>query len=316
MAAMMAAIEIYNKPDFQFREETFSILAINAWELILKARILQLSKNRLSSILKYERRRNQDGSLSIRKFTVANRTGNTISINLFKAYDTLINDYGDKFNPVIRKNIEALVEVRDNSVHFMNDDLNLSKKIQEIGTANIKNYVRLIKWWFAYDLSKYNFYLMPLAFIREIQHGEAISLNLHERKLLNFIKSQEFDGDDETKNFNFSLDIEIKFKRVSEDRGTHVRISDDPDAIPICLTEEDIREKYPWSYDILTKRLSKRYSDFKLNQQYHTIRKPLTMDQRYCNIRYLDPENPHGTKKFFFNPNIVREFDKHYTRKS
>ena len=73
IVAMMSAIEIYNKPDFQYREETFAILAVNAWELLLKARILQLSKNRLSSIIKYERRRNQDGSLSIREYRVTNR---------------------------------------------------------------------------------------------------------------------------------------------------------------------------------------------------------------------------------------------------
>lgn len=30
MASMLSAIEIYNKPDFKYREETFAILAINA----------------------------------------------------------------------------------------------------------------------------------------------------------------------------------------------------------------------------------------------------------------------------------------------
>jgi hypothetical protein len=35
--AALAAIEIYNKPDFRHREETFAILMTNAWELLLKA---------------------------------------------------------------------------------------------------------------------------------------------------------------------------------------------------------------------------------------------------------------------------------------
>ncbi len=65
---MLSAIEIYNKPDFHFREETFAILAINARELMLKARLLQLGDNRISTILvyerMYERRQLQDGSLS------------------------------------------------------------------------------------------------------------------------------------------------------------------------------------------------------------------------------------------------------------
>ena len=43
--AMMAAVEIYNKPAIEYREECFVILLVNAWELFLKA---VLSKNRNS----------------------------------------------------------------------------------------------------------------------------------------------------------------------------------------------------------------------------------------------------------------------------
>jgi Domain of unknown function (DUF3644) len=41
LSAVLAAIEIYNKPNFSYREEAFTILIINAWELILKAKILK-----------------------------------------------------------------------------------------------------------------------------------------------------------------------------------------------------------------------------------------------------------------------------------
>ena len=50
---MLAAIEVYNKPTFAYREESFAILAINSWELLLKARLLQLENNRLAVILSY-----------------------------------------------------------------------------------------------------------------------------------------------------------------------------------------------------------------------------------------------------------------------
>jgi hypothetical protein len=39
-AALISSIEIYNKPAFAYREETFSILALNAWELMLKSKLL------------------------------------------------------------------------------------------------------------------------------------------------------------------------------------------------------------------------------------------------------------------------------------
>ena len=36
--AAISAIEIYNKPDFKYREESFCILIVNTWELLLKAK--------------------------------------------------------------------------------------------------------------------------------------------------------------------------------------------------------------------------------------------------------------------------------------
>ena len=38
--AAVAAISSYNQPRFPYREETFCILMINAWELLLKAKIV------------------------------------------------------------------------------------------------------------------------------------------------------------------------------------------------------------------------------------------------------------------------------------
>lgn len=49
--------------------------------------------------------------------------------------------------------------------------------------------------------------------------------------------------------------------------------------------------------------------------QFHDIRKPLRDDPKFVRTRLLDPGNPKGTRKDFFSPNIVREFDKHHTRK-
>jgi hypothetical protein len=43
-AAMLAAIEIYNKPQFSYRAQSFAILALNAWQLLLKAKWLSRQK--------------------------------------------------------------------------------------------------------------------------------------------------------------------------------------------------------------------------------------------------------------------------------
>ena len=50
IACAVSAIEIYNKPDFKYREETFSILMINAWELVLKAKKIKDANNNIKVI--------------------------------------------------------------------------------------------------------------------------------------------------------------------------------------------------------------------------------------------------------------------------
>src|SRR4051812_7708768 len=52
--AAIAAIEVYNKPDFHFREEAFSLLITNAWELLLKAKWIADHGEDQESIYEYD----------------------------------------------------------------------------------------------------------------------------------------------------------------------------------------------------------------------------------------------------------------------
>ena len=315
VAAMLAAIEVYNKPNFLYREESFAILAINAWELLLKARTLQLNQNRISSIIEYERRKKSDGSLSEKRYKKKNRAGNDASIGLFRAYDRLVNDHGSSIAGVVRINLEALCEVRDNAVHFLNKDFDLRKKIHELGTATLKNYLNLIRQWFGTDLTKYQLFLMPIAFLSDVSLAEGVNLNVEERNLLGYVRRLEKEIDDDSSNdFNLSLDIDIRLRRVSDLAATKVVISASPEAIPITISEEDIRDQFPWDYRMLTIKLRDRYSDFLENQKYHQIRRELESIPKLCNTRLLDPGKPNSTSKNFYSPNILGEFDKHYSR--
>ncbi|MBI5328290.1 MAG: hypothetical protein HZB80_08405 [Deltaproteobacteria bacterium] len=48
VSAALSAIEVYNKPDFKYREETFAILMTNYWELLLKAKIIKENKSAMN----------------------------------------------------------------------------------------------------------------------------------------------------------------------------------------------------------------------------------------------------------------------------
>jgi hypothetical protein len=84
MQAAVAAIEVYNKPGFKYREETFAILMLNAWELLLKARVLKENNNKLRSIEVWESKLTK-GSRSSKLTPKKNRAGNTITVGLFSA---------------------------------------------------------------------------------------------------------------------------------------------------------------------------------------------------------------------------------------
>ena len=50
LQAVISAIEIYNKPDFKYREKSFSILMVNARETLLKSKIVLVNSNDLRFI--------------------------------------------------------------------------------------------------------------------------------------------------------------------------------------------------------------------------------------------------------------------------
>ena len=55
----------------------------------------------------------------------------------------------------------------------------------------------------------------------------------------------------------------------------------------------------------------------KTNKKFYNLKKQLenVVNFKYARPRYLDPENLSGTKKIFYSTEILKEFDKNYTKK-
>jgi len=310
VAATVAAIEIYNKPDFLYREEAFAVLAINGWELLLKAKWLADHGNKVSSLYVMEPRTKKDGTKS-RKFRIKpTRSGNPFTHSLDFLAKKLVKSKA--FDGNAWANIQALLEMRDSSIHFYNRSGAFPVRLQEIGTASLKNFVAATKSWFGRDMSEFNFYLMPLSFIALPQQAEAVVLNHEEKKFLTFVESLEPANDDAASPYSVTVNIDIKFTRSKAKDALGVQVTNNPNAPEVRLTEEQIRDRYPWDYDRLTAECQKRYAGFKVAKKYHDIRKVLLKDKRFGEVRYLDPGNAKSSKKPFFNPNILQELDKHY----
>ncbi len=141
-AAMIAAIEIYNKPAFHYRDECVVILLLNAWELILKA---ALSKNRKSIF--YPKKRKQP-------------------------YRTLSwQDALSKCGPLfpkdidqlpVQRNLELLGTYRDNAVHFYNAE-GFGVVVYALAQTCIKNFRDVMEGIFNHQLeAEITWQLLPL----------------------------------------------------------------------------------------------------------------------------------------------------------
>jgi hypothetical protein len=311
VAACVSSIEVYNKPDFKYREETFSILLVNAWELLLKARILSDHKGDIRSIQALD----QDGNTKI------NRCGNPLTIEIFAAMQRL--GAAKILDERCRENIALLIEVRDNAIHFVNKGLDFSKKVQEIGTASLRNYTTAIGEWFGKDLSQYNFYLMPLSFfhLSDIESHSVLGRNRQMQRALKYFHEVEAtypsDGDS---SYSVTLQIKTRFvKGTADATAIAVRHTSDPSAPAIRVSEESVfKSTYILTYAKLVEKLRQRYSDFRNDSKFHGIKRGLEdaeiHGERFCRVRRLNVLEGTGSSQKFYSTEILKEFDKHYTR--
>lgn len=309
---MISAIEIYNKPDFKYREETFAILAINSWELLLKAKWLKENSNKIRSLYVMEKVKKKDGTPRKKLSIKLTGSGNPFTHSL--EYLTIKLEEVGALNPLARQNIDALREIRDSSVHFYNRNMLFAIRLQEVGSACVKNFVNALKEWFDYDLSSYNFYLMPLAFVGNTSCMSIVSLNKEEANLVKYIASLDAANDPDS-NYSVSVNVELRFSKSKASDALAIQLSNDPTATKFQLSDQQFKERYPMNYKELNNRCNKRYSDFLINQKYHDVRKPLKGNPKYSKTRKLDEDNPKSVSQDWYSEAIFTELDKHYTKK-
>jgi hypothetical protein len=313
IAATVAAIEVYNKPDFLYREESFAVLAVNGWELLLKAKWLSSNGNRLRSLCVLEPITLKDGSRGKRQTPKLTRSGSPFTHSIDYLARKLVE--GGHMEEVVWRNLQVMIEMRDTSVHFYNHGTSFSIRLQEVGAASLRNFVGLVDEWFGRDLSDFNFYLMPLAFVRPPASSQAVILNKEECNLLRFIEALEADADGASDRYSVSVNVELRYTRSKAKDALEFRWTNNPSAPELRLTEEQIRDRYPLGYNSLTAICLERFADFKQDQKYHGLRKTLRDDRRFGIERRLYPGNPKSPRTWLHSNAILEELAKHYQEK-
>jgi hypothetical protein len=248
-----------------------------------------------------------------------NRSGNPNSHSLPYLAARLVADADSGLERGCHDNILALLEIRDNAAHFINKDLYLGRRVLEVGTASLRNYLQLATEWFQLDLTIYNFFLMPISFYHGFEAAEPVNLGNYPdqvRKLLEYLDTLEQHDNEVDGAQHVALRLETKLVRGKDASCVAFRWTDDPEAPAVTVREEDILKNYPLTYRELTDTVKRRYENFLENEEYHVLRKRFQQERKYSIERVLNPSNPKSSRQRFFNPNILQEFDKHYKRRT
>ncbi|NQX30083.1 DUF3644 domain-containing protein [Microbacteriaceae bacterium VKM Ac-2854] len=144
IAAMLAAVEIYNKPQMTYRDEVTVMLVVNAWELALKATLRQQSRS-----IFYAKKRGE----RYRSISIDDALGRVAARKLWPT---------DLDGPAIVANVKALTEYRDRAIHLYNAQ-GLGAVIYPFLQQNILNYRDYMVTKFKKDLAEsMTWQLLPL----------------------------------------------------------------------------------------------------------------------------------------------------------
>jgi len=271
LSAILSSIEIYNKPDFKYRDEIFTILNINAWELLLKTKILTDNNGIIDSL--YVMR--EEG---LPKLT---RNGTPMTIEIGGAMKET------KLDSVIVSNLTNLIEIRDTAVHFYNDE-SISYLIHTLGVASLKNYQKLINKWFNRSLLEYNFFILPLAFAYNFKTLSLLELEKKPDVISNIIKSVSAEqlSLKPSSEFHFVCEITTEIRSAKKFTGesdftTVIGLNGTSDG-PIIIQTQHLIDKYPISYAELHKKVKKERPEIKQNQINKFIKdNKIKINERY-----------------------------------
>lgn len=329
--AMVAAIEAFNRPSAEYRGETFALLALNAWELLLKARVIQLANNKVSAIFIFENKELKGSTAAKKIFSKKttpslNRSGTPKTISPKQAIEK-INASPTPLNPSIKPNVETLLEIRDASAHFMVTSKQLDFLITGVSSAAVSNFIAATKEWFKKDSSKKLSILLPIGFISANHNlGATVSTSVEEKNLIKFIddlnnqfciphgEAQKLLGHSE---YSYSLRMDFKlYKTPLSDCSTKIEIvkPGTPGASKLVISTEDaVKTSHPWRYQKLVKEIKNKRPSIKQGKAFNLAFKGLKKTSQ-CIVRYWDVEKNSGPNIEYYSMNAISEFLKIYDR--
>ena len=242
--AFLLGLEIYNKPTVKYRIEGFSFLIVNAWELMLKAKMIREGKS-----IYY-----QDAS---------NRT---LSVT-----DAIKDVYPNKTQP-LRINLEKIITLRNTSTHFITEDY--ETVYAPLFQANVLSYCEQLQKFHKRDITQHiaqNF--LTLSATMEPLTNEQIKIK-YPPEVANKLIFQKSDIEVTASlhpSDRFSIPIKHNFYQVkSKSDADFTFVIDKEGEVPInpMIRLKDPSESHKFSHDNLVIEINNRLKKQKINFRY------------------------------------------------
>lgn len=316
-SAMFAAVEIHNKPVFEYRYEVCTLLVINAWELALKAYIAkELEAVRLIK---------KDGTTKPFPECLA-----CVSSKL-----------GKPFEP-IRLNLEILYEYRNKVAHFYPEDLGIV--VLGLLKASVLFFSDFMETHFAEKLYEAaNLILLPIGFTKPMSPLDFLSNESATKECSSEVKaflesirksseSLQKQGIDDSIIVNYSIGLVNESRIKNADLTAAINnalpqgnviavynvisaanLTNDPAAKTVRLSEESIfNDIFTEGYYDVVRAARGMFSDFVQNADFNQTMRELKKDPNIARTRLLNPRNPKGGQQTFYSNKIFDELAKHY----
>ena len=193
--AFLMAIEIYNKPTINYRLEGFAFFICNAWELLLKSKMLQNNES----------------------IYYPDKPNRTISLT-----NCITNVFTNDKDPV-RKNLEILIGLRNTSTHFVIKEMD--SIYLPFMQANVLNYSQKLFDYFGRDITqKINSSFMTLVINNEEISEENILSRYGDNIFSKYYKmkneTKQIISDNSNEKLAIKVDLNVKIVKEEVDRIT------------------------------------------------------------------------------------------------
>lgn len=233
--------------------------------------------------------------------------GNPVTISLREAIGRTCALPNGALHACCAENIELLYEVRNNAVHFVNEDRLVAETVHGLAAATIRNYVLCLADWFNEDLAGQRFAILPLSF-QPIDKAVVVAgsgSNQMAAALKRRIEEVTAKADAFDERFAISVRVEMRLVGTRQRDAIPIRAAQGPGAAPVELNEEALLARFPHRYKDLCQRLRERHPGLKLDARFHAIKRELERKPALVHERRLDPKNPKTQKVKFYSDGMI-----------